>query len=281
MFDCWGYDFVGCRIELRLLSFNQLRWYRARPLAQLKNGGRNFSSDYRTACAVPLILFLASYTEFYRMSWDLQHSTAKWSEPKWSVDVALSNDQCQPSIKVHDDANRTHLSIGIMPHELHGVHSAVGIQSADAYVRQKDLIAIFPETKPWQFGYQMDLRMLESSTTGILAIEFWLSIQTSLLDTYPQLELRFQGDLFSPSVANCWTSQSSSMGLLVHPMDEQDCQIKSENDGLRMTVFGRFMEKGVIRRMRFRLIVAPKSETARYWQERFEEFSGSPLPLTT
>ncbi|MCY2983480.1 MAG: hypothetical protein NTY15_07550 [Planctomycetota bacterium] len=215
------------------------------------------------------------------MSWDLQHSTAKWTEPNWSVDVALSNDQCQPSIKVHDAASRAHLSIGIMPQEPHCLHSAVGIPTGDAYVRQKDLIAIFPETKPWRFGYQMDLRMLESSPTGILTIEFWLSIQTSLLDTHPQLELRFQGDSFRPSVENCWTSQCSSMGVLVHPMDEQDCQIKSVNDELRMTVFGRFMEKGVIRRMRFRLIVAPNSEPAQYWRERFEEFSGSPLPLTT
>jgi hypothetical protein len=215
------------------------------------------------------------------MSWDLQHSTAKWTEPRWSVDVALSNDRCQPSLTVHDAANRTHLSIGIMPHELHGVHSAVGIQFGDAYVRQKDLIAIFPETKPWRFGYQIDLRMLKSSSTSIFGIEFWLSIQTSLLDTHPQLELRFQGDSFSPAVENCWTSQGSSMGVLVHPMDEQDCRVKCANDELRMTAFGRFMEKGVIRRMRFRLIVAPKSEPAQYWQERFEEFSGSPLPLTT
>ena len=220
------------------------------------------------------------------MSWDLQHNKAQWTAPQWSVDVALSNDHCQPSIAVRDASNRSCLSIGIMPHEKHGNHSAVGhsavgLPIGEAYVRQNDLIAIFPESSPWRFGYQMDLRLVEDSPAGTLEIEFWLSIQTSLLDTHPQLELRFQGESFSLLSENCWTSQSSQLGLLVHPLDEQDCHIKSAKDELRMNVFGRFMEKGVIRRMRFRLVVAPKKETASFWQDRFEEFSGSPLPLTT
>jgi len=215
------------------------------------------------------------------MSWDLRHNTAKWTEPKWSVDVTLSNAKCQPSIIVNDSTNQTRLSIGVMPHEQHGEHSSVGLPNGDAYVRQRDLIAIFPESTPWRFGYQLDLRMLDTPTSGTLAIEFWLSIQTSLLDTHPQLELRLHGELFNPFSDNCWTSQSSRMGVLVHPLDEQDCQIKSERDELRLKVFGRFMEKGVIRRMRFRLVVAPEKKLASFWQDRFEEFSGSPLPLTT
>jgi len=215
------------------------------------------------------------------MSWELRHNTAKWTEPKWSADVTLSNAKCQPSVRLHDAASQTRLSIGIMPHEQHGEPPSVGLTYGDAYVRQRDLIAIFPELTPWRFGYQLDLRMLQDSPKGTLAIEFWLSIQTSLLDTYPQLELRLQGEAFNALSDNCWTSRSSTIGLLVHPLDEQDCQIKSLSDELRLNVFGRFMEKGVIRRMRFRLVVAPEKESANFWQERFEEFSGSPLPLTT
>lgn len=233
------------------------------------------------ALAVPVTSHYASNKELNRMSWELRHGTAKWTESNWSVDVALANDRCQPSIKVSERTSQTRLTLGILPSEQHRERSDLGLPLGDAYVRQNDLIAVFPESTSWRFGYQMDLRMLGDTPSGALAIEFWLSIQTSLLATYPQLELRFHGELFSPIVENCWTSESSSVGLLVHPLDGQDCNVRSVSDELRMNLFGRFMEKGVIRRMRFRLIVAPKSETARYWQERFEEFSGSPLPLTT
>jgi hypothetical protein len=215
------------------------------------------------------------------MSWELRHNTAKWTEPKWSVLVALTNDACQPTIEVHDAAKDIRLRLGIMPREQHSEHTATGLPAGDAYVRQKDLIALFPESTPWRFGYQIDVRMLDDPPNGSLAIEFWLSIQTSLLDTYPQLGLRLQGEPFQSMLDHCWVSSSSNIGLLIHPLDEQDCHIQSVSDGLQMKVFGRFMEKGVIRRMRFRMLLNPKNEPASFWQDRFEEFSGSPLPLTT
>jgi hypothetical protein len=50
---------------------------------------------------------------------------------------------------------------------------------------------------------------------------------------------------------------------------------------IQLKVFGRFMEKGVIRRMRFRLLVANSASSQEFWIERWNEFSESPLPLTT
>ena len=215
------------------------------------------------------------------MSWDLRDSTAQWNAPHWSVDVALAQESSQPLVQIHDSWQHRLLSIAITPIEKQVDHSAARMPFGDAYVRQTDLIAIFPELAPWRFGYQMDIRLMDDAHPNTLAMEIWLSIQTSLLDSHPQLELQLEGTRFNAMIDNCWTSDSSRIGLLIHPLDQQDCHIEPEGEGLAMRVFGRFMEKGVIRRMRFRLIAALEPVSAVYWRDRFDEFSNSPLPLTT
>ena len=211
------------------------------------------------------------------MSWNLRESAAKWDGQPWSVGVDLT----QPSIQFYNAAQFPVLDIAVTPSDRHTKQSTVGLPLGEAYVRQKDLIAIFPESAPGRFGYQMDMRVLPHVQLNSFGMEIWLSVQTSLLDSNPQLELKLRGEAFKLSADNCWTSESSRLGLLVHPLDQQDCQIESVQDGLAMRVFGRFMEKGVIRRMRFQLIATSEAQPARFWQERFEEFSESPLPLTT
>jgi len=184
-------------------------------------------------------------------------------------------------MQIQDAAKRTVLSVGITPSERQVNHSATDLLLGDAYVRQNDLIAVFPELAPWRFGYQIDVRVLKDAPIDTLVVEIWLSIQTSLLDSHPQLELQLRGERFNAAVDKVWTSQSLRMGLLVHPLDQRDCHIEQPGDELALRVFGRFMEKGVIRRMRFRLIMAQRPEPAMFWQDRFDEFSKSPLPLTT
>ncbi len=228
-----------------------------------------------------LRLRFSHHTEFTSMSWDLRDSIAKWQGSNWSVEVALKHAFRQPLLQIRDREKRTLLTVAVTPSEPQVKHSAAELLLGDAYVRQNDLIAMFPESAPWPFGYQIDTRVLNDRPPDTLAVEIWLSIQTSLLDSHPQLELHLNGERFNLTGENCWTSESSRMGLLVHPLDQQDSLIEQRRDALAMRVFGRFMEKGVIRRMRFRLIVTLRPETAVFWKDRLEEFSNSPLPLTT
>ncbi|HUP79256.1 MAG TPA: hypothetical protein VM260_11965, partial [Pirellula sp.] len=103
------------------------------------------------------------------MSWDLRNSTAHWNGSHWSVDVALAHESGQPLIQIHDMSQRPVLRVGITPSESDGGHSAAGLQLGDAYVRQKDLIAIFPELAPWRFGYQIDIRLLDEAPPQAVA----------------------------------------------------------------------------------------------------------------
>ena len=214
------------------------------------------------------------------MSWNLRECKAKWASHPWSIDVNLSPMPPQPSIQIYDAANHSVLEIAVTPTEQNLKTEALGKPVGEAYVRQNDLIAYFPESSPWRYGYQIDMRVLPCDLPGTFALEIWLSVQTSLLDSNPQLELQFRGEPFALTEHSCWTSESSRLGVLVHPLDQQDCHVEPITNGLMMRVFGRFMEKGVIRRMRFQLIATSQNQASGYWQERFREFSDSPLPLT-
>ncbi len=220
------------------------------------------------------------------MSWDLRQNTAKWNSPNGSIEIELAPGASTPWMRIQDASKKVSLSLWINPCELHGKHSAQEVPFGEAYVRQRDLIAIYPEHAPCRFGYQIDVRMLRDIPSKAIGLEIWLSIQTSLLDSHPQLELRWSGARFQAVTENYWTSTTSQLGLpqfglMVHPLDQSDCHMKQKDDSFAMNVFGRFMEKGVIRRMRFRLIATENEESEVYWRERFAEFSESPLPLTT
>lgn len=66
---------------------------------------------------------------------------------------------------------------------------AHGSQPLEVYSRQNDLIVRYGQGPAEQFSYQLDWRLLETPAPFIAAIELWLSIQTDLLDTQPELEV--------------------------------------------------------------------------------------------
>lgn len=62
-------------------------------------------------------------------------------------------------------------------------------QPLEVYSRQNDLIVRYGQGPAEQFSYQLDWRLLETPAPFVAAIELWVSIQTNLLDTQPELEI--------------------------------------------------------------------------------------------
>lgn len=62
-------------------------------------------------------------------------------------------------------------------------------QPLEVYSRQNDLIVRYGQGPAEQFSYQLDWRLLETPAPFMAAIELWVSIQTDLLDTQPELEI--------------------------------------------------------------------------------------------
>ncbi len=62
-------------------------------------------------------------------------------------------------------------------------------QPHEVYSRQSDLIVRYGQGPSEQFSYQLDWRLLQPAAPFAAAVELWLSIQTDLLDTQPELEI--------------------------------------------------------------------------------------------
>ncbi len=91
-----------------------------------------------------------------------------------------------------------------------------------------------------------------------------ISIQTPLLDTNPEVE-----------VATYLATSSCAFREQIHPDDAAPGA--SEPSG-EHTLFGHFMEKGVIRRVRLFAAFAPSADEL---DALYANFLAAPLPLTT
>lgn len=227
------------------------------------------------------------------MTWNLRDDNAILETSSIRIVACLQG--FRPSIRLVDTSGteeETRGFVQIRPVDSSIPSPEIGLSLGEAYVRQGDVIASYPERAPWPFGYQLDIRSSHEKGTqtgkesSLLTLEVWLSVQTSLLNSHPELHVNMEGDLFSQLGNGFWLDSKSRVALLVHPLDLADCKIASEtgagpNRQIQMKVFGRFMEKGVIRRMRFRILVANAPSSREFWQDCWNEFSESPLPLTT
>jgi len=225
--------------------------------------------------------------------WHIHGTEASLIHGKWRAHYGTTHPELGLSI-FHDDSleRRVVLSL-IEPTE------GSPRQASEAYVRQNDLISEFAQTRHDQFSFQTYFRILPESTDDLLGLEVWLSVQTTLLDSCPSMELvsivpnsRWRWQSLSSSHAIWLVSHVENRGGpmsalgMVHPLDEsQTIRVEDETiaeDSLSLRIFSHFMEKGVIRRARMRFYLSVKEVfDAKMIEKLFEEFQQSELPLTT
>lgn len=177
-------------------------------------------------------------------------------------------------------------------------HSAI---PEEVYVRGEDLIARFAQSESDEFGVQLNWKALDKSPVADSAIELWLSIQTNLLDSSPELELSSDGGDGSWQVfrhaelTECTSSERSespaalvlddgnaSFVWLIEPTDQRhvECLTEAKESVQRVKLFDHFMEKGVIRRARMRFLASNDELTLEQIRSAYRDFADSPLPLT-
>lgn len=166
----------------------------------------------------------------------------------------------------------------------------------EAYIRQNDLIVRYEQSDDDLYTVQLNWRRLDCEIPDALALELWISVQTSLLDTHPTIEVRSRtSDALWHSLTlddlSAEKSDKTAIGLvkksgvtamvMIEPSDaHQAHRILERSDDFALKILGDFMEKGVIRRVRMRLLAVaseiPRSKIAK----QYRAFTDSPLPLT-
>lgn len=235
-----------------------------------------------------------------RASWNPLKTVAQSTQHGWTIDLDPTKPN-QPLTISCSEFSWLALTIKPLPQ-----HSLI---PEEVYVRQQDLIARFGQTAGDTYAFQVDYRLLEAPAGFDLAIEVWLSVQTSLLDCAPKLLLSSNGDRSWQS----WThSQLASLGdseqidcgspsspntsraacalnrpnfgclWLVEPRDQ--CQLNwigSVAEPIQQAeIFGSFLEKGVIRRARMQLLTARHAIATDDVRAAYEFLQKRELPLT-
>lgn len=165
----------------------------------------------------------------------------------------------------------------------------------EAYVRQNDLILRYEQSGNDLYSLQLNWRRLDWDQDA-LALELWISVQTSLLDTHPAIEIRSgtPGALWhflSLNDLSIGNSDKTVVGLvkksgvtamvMVEPSDAQPVNRSLDrNEEFALKIFGEFMEKGVIRRTRLRFFGCTDEIARSRIKKQYQSFIESPLPLT-
>ncbi|MCA9193121.1 MAG: hypothetical protein KDB03_15205 [Planctomycetales bacterium] len=230
--------------------------------------------------------------------WVLEGSTATFCREHWQIKVDGSHPQTGICITNRSSAVVHHLL------EVHPLpqHSLV---PEEIYVREEDFITRFSQSP--QDSYSLQLNWKQLITPTCWGVELWVSLQTNLLDSNPQVQLSCrspQADWQSISLSELLpkeyanerkpgafvyhstevpsaNSTEYTLLWLLAPSDVALAQLpENSTNGPVVQLFGQFMEKGVIRRVKVRLVVVEGRPQMQQIVSIYRDLADSPLPLT-
>ena len=229
--------------------------------------------------------------------WDLGQPTALGRKGSWTVHLDPLHPE-QP-LRFCPDSEKLEswqaVAIRPLPH-----HS---LQTEEVYVRENDLIVRFGQSEQDEYAFQLDWQMLGDFTSLVHGVELWVSIQTRLLDSSPELEISSEGEFAGwrvyqheqltaqairsgKSTTAAALVSSGTAGTtrlwLIEPSDQSQVRLLTAADESvqRVRLFGSFLEKGVIRRARMRFMIIEGELSTETLKSIYREFAASPLPLT-
>lgn len=194
------------------------------------------------------------------------------------------------------------LTEGFAPISLASVDDHALPVASEQYVRQNRLTINYPQDQA-AYAIRLSLELMRSSETQ-LVFEVTVSIQTDLLDSHPMLDVvipginatsysvddtaenwrqTLQGALAGSDSMHCIESEQMRVGVLLDRHDAPTTKTLTDADGIRLRLFGDFLEKGVIRTARPWIVVDRSSETLSIdsLTAFYRALEERPLPLAT
>ena len=227
--------------------------------------------------------------------WCLDSTRAFLSTPQLSAAVDLLKPSSGVSNIEHADKSLSGFALGVTPGTTIPI---VAKEISDVFVRGNDLAVTYAETSERPFSLQIYWRVT-TGEQGLIVLDTILSLQTELLESFPDFSITTQlpaaevwslpdddrkthelplalgeakpldGDgsdaIMLKEVSSTW-----SYVEMTHPEDSGECLLRQEQDGNYTVVRklgGRFLEKGVIRRLRVRGAFLPRTNDLQLAQE--------------
>ncbi|MGB7347863.1 MAG: hypothetical protein WBD20_26800 [Pirellulaceae bacterium] len=209
----------------------------------------------------------------------------KLGQAKWTSDsIALAVDARGGSHGIHvdgDDGQQWFRLDAIEGKELSPV--------AEQYIRGDELHLWLPQGDN-EFGIKLTLCPASASDCDAFVLQATVSIQTTLLDSHPKLDIiaaakstRCVGE--SPATGSPAVSIADrvdkSVAVVLGKHDSPFTTNHTKSNEVALRLFGDFLEKGVIRKARAWFVMSQKGESVRDKSllTCVDQLSNSPLPL--
>ena len=171
-----------------------------------------------------------------------------------------------------------------------GVSAGESSSPQDAFARGADLVAVYAQTEPQRFSWQVYWRA-SAPEAGVVLLDVILSLQTPLLESFPRVATHSQ---LAASEASTVAAEGDCIVLrptegdwsyaeMTHPKDCGSWQLSSAANNqisLQRTLGGQFLEKGVIRRLRLRGAFLPRENDLELAAHYFALLATETPPLT-
>lgn len=156
---------------------------------------------------------------------------------------------------------------------------------SECYVRGADHVSTHPATDDYPFRTQLAWTA-EDLGAGASAVILSVSLQTSLLETRPELlfETLGEGRALTEACTLGWLlgrGEGPTVVLLPHPTDAPESELVSGEGSAGIKLSPPFLEKGVIRRCRLAAITFPGLVDDAAITAAIDAFADLPTPLAT
>ncbi|QDV67425.1 hypothetical protein Poly24_11200 [Rosistilla carotiformis] len=207
------------------------------------------------------------------MTWMLTDDDVEKSAGVWTLRTLLASPDLGWKIRCDQAAERGNLlSIG----------SSVAMPRFQEVDRpQEDLLARYrPTTEP---GISLDIRyQLLTVSPSRLVLQATYAVQTRAFETHPSLEITVP-KLEQTELACIHQTYAAPfhVAIVMQACDVAQARLVDDGPDSRIQFFGDFMERGVIRKCRLRLILSPLSDQELQADQELEALAREPLPLVS
>lgn len=244
--------------------------------------------------------------------WKLQAYSASLRLPQLSAEIDL----LRPSVGLTELSRKNQTLAGyLLAVTPAGDSSIERDEISEAFVRGNDLVVTYAETEQRPFSLQVYWRV-HVEAADIVVLDTILSLQTRLLESFPQVQVATELPAVSANLLPTTDAADSSdtddlvlaegethelpvdtpNGLLLrsntgdwsfaqatHPQDRGVSRVTTSDSATRLAhqLGGRFMEKGVIRRLRVRGVFTTHENDATVASRYLSRLEAEQPPLTT
>lgn len=207
------------------------------------------------------------------MTWMLTDAIAEKTAGIWSLRSQLS----APDLGWRIGCGETADAEGLL-----AISSSVAMpEFQEAYWPEEDLVARYAQNV--EPGISLDVRyQLLTVSPARLVLQATFAVQTRGFETHPALEITV------PKIAenkidtiNRFRADRFDAAVVMQASDVAQSRLLDDGASSRIQFYGDFMERGVIRKCRLRLILSPLSSQELQAEEELAALTQEPLPLVS